>query len=192
MALDVSSGSSAQNPDLSWSQLRETILMLGVAVGQIEHALTEGNDSVGVLAKSFSNMFFEMDALRKELGAMDESFKSSPLAKLVTERSDSLARDIDKAIVAFQFYDRLSQRLTHVSETIESLGDLLVDHSKLYNPGEWVALQNAIRGRYTMETERSMFDAVLKGGNPRDVVRDQYSKLPPASGAQGTGDMELF
>lgn len=192
MPLEMTGGSSAQNPDLSWSQLRETILMLGVAVGQIEHALTEGNDSVSVLAKSFSNMFFEMDALRKELGAMDESFKSTPLAKLVTERSDALAKDIDKAIVAFQFYDRLSQRLTHVSETIESLGELLVDNGKLYNPTEWVSLQNAIRGRYTMETERAMFDAVLKGGNPRDVVREKYSQAEATAQPQGTGDMELF
>ena len=49
-------GSSAHSPDLDWSQVRETVLMLELAVGQIESALKEGNSSVEVLTDSFTSM----------------------------------------------------------------------------------------------------------------------------------------
>ncbi len=36
--------SSAQNPDLDWSQGRETVRMVNLAVAQIEMSMTEGDD----------------------------------------------------------------------------------------------------------------------------------------------------
>ena len=52
--------STAHQPDLNWSQVRETILMLGVSIGQIEHAMSDGHDSVKTLAESFANMHNEL------------------------------------------------------------------------------------------------------------------------------------
>ena len=39
-------GSTSANPDLDWSQLKETIIMLNLAIAQIEQSLHEGNASV--------------------------------------------------------------------------------------------------------------------------------------------------
>ena len=47
-------GSSAAQPDLDWSQLRETILMLNLAVAQIDQSMNEGHSSVSVLSQSFT------------------------------------------------------------------------------------------------------------------------------------------
>ena len=42
--------------DNEWSQIRETILIINVALARIEHAMTEGDDSVSILSQSFIDM----------------------------------------------------------------------------------------------------------------------------------------
>ena len=67
-------GTSAHSPDLDWSQVRETVLMLELAVGQIDAAMKEGNSSVEVLTDSFTSMAGYMrmmgDALDSSIGYM--------------------------------------------------------------------------------------------------------------------------
>ena len=55
--------STAARPDLDWSQVRETILMLNLAVAQIEMALKESSGSVDVLTNSFTDMYGNLMAL---------------------------------------------------------------------------------------------------------------------------------
>ena len=50
------SPSTSANPDLDWSQIRETVAMLNLAVAQIAGTLTEGDDSVRTLVDSFTSM----------------------------------------------------------------------------------------------------------------------------------------
>ena len=52
--MTTSAGSTSINPDLDWSQLKETILMLNLAVAQIDQSMNEGNASVEALAGSFT------------------------------------------------------------------------------------------------------------------------------------------
>ena len=49
-------GTSAHQPDLNWSQVRETVLMLELAAVQIETAMKDSNASVEVLTHSFTSM----------------------------------------------------------------------------------------------------------------------------------------
>ncbi|MDQ7073389.1 MAG: hypothetical protein Q9N32_08015 [Gammaproteobacteria bacterium] len=48
--------SSANKPDLDWSQVRETVRMMNLAVAQIEMSMTEGDDSVETLTNAFTTM----------------------------------------------------------------------------------------------------------------------------------------
>ena len=45
--------SDARNPDLDWSQIRETVMMLSLALAQIERSMTDGDDSVNALTELF-------------------------------------------------------------------------------------------------------------------------------------------
>lgn len=49
-------GTSAHMPDLDWSQVRETVLMLELSAVQIETAMKDSNSSVEVLTDSFTSM----------------------------------------------------------------------------------------------------------------------------------------
>ena len=50
----MNKGSSSSNPDLDWSQLKETVLMINLAIAQIKQSMNDGNASVDTLASSFT------------------------------------------------------------------------------------------------------------------------------------------
>jgi hypothetical protein len=93
--------------------------------------------------------------------------------------------------MAFQFYDKLVQRLDHVCHSLGGLGHVVADKSRLYNPSEWVNLQQQIRGKYTMEEERAMFDAVLHGMSVKEALEHYMQSRMQQVEASG-GDIELF
>ena len=68
-----------------------------------------------------------------------------------------ITAEAQRAIFAMQFHDTLSQRVQHVRD---ALGDL---HDALAAPRapSSESLLAVIRGRYTMEDERRLFDVVL-------------------------------
>lgn len=189
-------GSSSVNPDLDWSQIKETISMLCLAMAQIETTLTDSSKSVDELSVTFTGM--AQDA-RKVMSLCEHADSSE---KWDTQRNDIMAasgqmhQQMQRAIVAFQFYDRLSQKLHHVNESLTHLGDLISDTSRLYNPTEWNRIQQEIRSNYTMECERIMFDHIMKGATIREALelyRHQFEQTEALSSEDNTDDdIELF
>ena len=110
--------------------------------------------------------------------------------------SQQMHQQMQRAIVAFQFYDRLTQKLHHVNESLTHLGDLISDASRLYNPGEWNRIQQEIRSNYTMECERLMFDHIMKGATISEALelyRHQFEQTEDLSQNDATDDdIELF
>ena len=90
--------------------------------------------------------------------------------------------------MAFQFYDRLGQRLTHVCSGLEQLTSLVKDRSRLFNPGAWVELQKSIRSVYSSPAEVTMFDAVISGMPIAEAVETYLSDARIRQDA----DIELF
>lgn len=176
--------SNAARPDLDWSQVRETVMMLNLAVAQIVHSLQDGNESVATLGDSFTTMAGHIEMARLAAAQLVKSSEKDT----VMSNCGAAAEKMQQAIVAFQFYDRLSQRLSHVANSLASLGSLVADQSRLYNPYEWRGLQEKIKSRYTLETERHMFEAILNGASVEDAMR----LIDEAETKQGDDDIELF
>ncbi len=176
------------SPDLDWSQIRETVRMLNLAIAHINWSLKEGDESVETLGNSFTSMAGAITAIEDIANSLpDEMAHEIKIA--MADKCHNLSAKIQSAIIAFQFYDRITQQLTHVCNSLSSLGDVISDQNKLYHPYEWHALQEQIRSRYTMENERDMFDALMKGGSIEDVLR-----MTMKSGMQSTNndEIELF
>ncbi len=182
--------STAAAPDLDWSQVRETILMLGLAIGQIEVAMRDSNDSVSVLTSSFTTMFDSMQAIGNAARNLPDTPASHDTRDIIEYNSAFVTEHVQQAIVAFQFYDRLVQRMDHVCRSIDSLADLISDKGRLFQPAEWVAIQQKIRSKYTMESERVMFDAMLNGASIAEALalcRENVALDKPVG-----DDIELF
>lgn len=177
--------STATSPDLDWSQITETVRMLNLSVAQIAMAMHEGEDSVGSLTTSFTDMVSKVNDISHRADSLtgDTEAKGSILADCAAVQSG-----IQQTIVAFQFYDRLSQRLDHAKQALEQLSYLVSDKSRLYNPGEWSGLQDAIRNRYTMKEEQEMFEVLLSGATIEEALEAVRKRLNEGD----IDDIELF
>jgi hypothetical protein len=171
-------GSTALRPDLDWSQLKETVLMLNLAVAQIDESMNEGNSSVEMLSGSFTALANNLSDIQSSILQMKDEGENTDKLKLIIEGSTTTALDkVHSAIIAFQFYDKLTQRLDHVSQSLGALTTLITDPSALYSPVEWRALQESIRSKYTMEEERNMFDKVIAGVPIEEALADFKQEL---------------
>ncbi|MBI5329031.1 MAG: hypothetical protein HZB71_00285 [Betaproteobacteria bacterium] len=178
--------STAARPDLDWSQVRETILMLNLAMAQIEMALKDSSGSVEVLTNSFTGMYGNLMALVEAAHTLPES----PVKQSIEEAGVAVSGQMQHAIVAFQFYDRLTQRLSHVCRSLEDLSGIVNDPGQLYNPFSWHALQQKIRAKYTMEDEKLMFDTLVSTGDVQAALERYLSARQGQAG--DSSDIELF
>ncbi|MCP4106754.1 MAG: hypothetical protein GY749_14650 [Desulfobacteraceae bacterium] len=178
--------SNAANPDLDWSQIRETVLMLNLAVAHIERTMRDGDDSVTALAEMFTSMMSNMQAISKVSESLPDNEQKVAIEKNFRDTSDKM----HTAIVAFQFYDKLAQRLAHIGYSLASLGNLITDPDKLYNPRGWSGLQDLIKSKYNIDSDRKMFDAILNGATVEEALQ---VKLEDENDADEHDDnIELF
>jgi len=179
--------SSSAHPDLDWSQVKETVLMLKLAAAQVEFSLKDGTNSVDTLTDSFTTMARGINTIESSTTDVFEKYNVSAAdQKTVHDNCQQITAKMQQAIVAFQFYDSLVQRMDHVVNSLSKLGDLVSDPTRLYSPSEWESLQEGIRGRYTMEKERELFDAILKGEDMVAVLEQMHEV------AASDDEIELF
>lgn len=180
-------GSTAHMPDLNWSQVRETVLMLELAAVQIETAMKDSNASVEVLADSFTSMAGYMRTISETVQALPETEEIAEVKRNLIGTSDQVSGMVHQAIIAFQFYDKLVQRLSHVGHSLGALSDLVADQRRLYSPHEWVGLQEKIRSKYSMPEEIAMFEAVMRGIPIQEAAERCIAEMN-----QKGDDIELF
>lgn len=185
----VQQGTSAHSPDLAWSQVRETVLMLELAAGQIEAAMSDSGASVEVLTGSFTTMASYMQSIGESIAAIQgDAAENGEIKERLQGTAGQVSSMIHQAIIAFQFYDKLVQRLAHVCHGLSDLSALVCDTRRLYNPSEWVAVQNAIKSKYTTEEEHLMFEAVMQGMPVTEAIKQCMEALKSKS----NDDIELF
>lgn len=152
-------------------EIAETVRLLNVVIGQIGLLMQDGDDAVATLDSAFasaaSGVAGILEAATVLSGDPPGDSENVGIATLCSETQTS----INASIIALQFYDRLSQRLTHVRDTLESMTDLLHDRPNTVAPDEWQSLQSMIRGRYTMREEQVLFDALLDGASVESALR---------------------
>ena len=180
-------GSTAHAPDLNWSQVRETVLMLELAAVQIEHAMKDSNASVDVLTRSFTAMAGCMQDIVGKVEALPDDGATGTAKSELLGATANVSGMVHQAIIAFQFYDKLVQRLAHVGLSLGDLSDLVAEPGRLYNPGEWVGLQQRIKVKYSTREEIAMFDAVLQGVPVHEAVERFMAEMK-----EKNDDIELF
>ena len=180
-------GTSAHMPDLNWSQIRETVLMLELAAVQIETAMKDSHSSVEVLTESFTSMAGYMRMISDTVQTLPDQGETGAAKNNLLGVSEHVSSMVHQAIIAFQFYDKLVQRLAHVGLSLGDLSDLVADNRRLFNPGEWVELQNKIKAKYTTREEVAMFEAVMQGMSVHEAVDHYMAEMNEKS-----DDIELF
>lgn len=179
----------AWESEREWTQIKETVRMLHLSVAQIEMAMRDGDESVNTLSNSFTSMAGSVEVIAQAAQELPEA--AANLRGGILTHCAKVSAQMHATIIAFQFYDMLSQRLSHVSHSLEAMAELLDDGQRLHSPFEWQALQQKIRSRYSMRIEQEMFDALLKGASiPEALALVARSQAEEERGADD--DIELF
>lgn len=173
--------SNSYNPDLDWTQVRETSKMLILSAIQVEDSINVSDVSVNTLTDSFTSIVAQMQSINDHLASLAPSEIRDNAITCCADASDK----IQASIIAFQFYDRMQQCLQHVTSNLKNLAELVESPRRLYNPNEWRDFQNKIRTRYTMESEKMMFDAIIAGMSINDALAIKNNHQEP-------DDIELF
>lgn len=189
--------SNANRPDLDWSQVKETINMLTLAVAQIESSMKEGEQSVSELTEAFTYVASKLSNLAqhgKTLQTTDTPDQQT-IIESIRDESEDIRSQVSNAIVAFQFYDRLSQRLEHVKRDLMCLSSVISTPEQLYNPLAWSKLQTDIASNYTMEAERIMFEHIMNGATIEqalEIYKHHFDKKSDLEDDTSGDDIELF
>ena len=165
--------------DDCWFHTKATVTLLYLAICQIETSIAESNQSVQQLTDTFTQL------AEQTLRDPDPGKSQSTVWT-----SDEMRLRINQAITAFQFYDRINQRLQHVSTGLAKMSGVFNDLSKLNCPESWQQVQAEVEASYSMECERMMFKKIMEGASVEEALAAFNNQLhkPQKSG----DDIELF
>ena len=74
-----------------------------------------------------------------------------------------ITKQMGAAVMAFQFYDKLTQRLGHVRYSLSTLALFVCDRTQANQPDQWKRLLNTLRRLYRTEEERQIFQTIMDG-----------------------------
>lgn len=164
-----------------WNYLHDTVTLLRVAVVQLATSMVDGNDDITNLTDSFVSLAKQSQELVALLAEAEDTH--------LHHRSKIIHEKIQAGVVAFQFYDKLSQRLEHVENSLEKLALIIADPAKRTNEESWRKLQVEIRSKYSMPIEHAIFQAITEGKDLTEAL-NLYKKA--ASSGKNDDGVELF
>ncbi len=147
----------AAEPAAEFEHRDEIVRILRLACAQIQSAVQQSDQAVSSLGDAFASILDCEDEISRELMQYDalDSFAGG-----ACDSAARLGSQTRSAIVALQFYDRLSQRLDHVAGSLELLGDLLARDEDCATDSCWRQLHSQIRSRCSMHEERELFERI--------------------------------
>ncbi len=177
-----------------WSHVKETVNMLYLAICQIDSTMNDSNASVSTLTHSFTTLATHTQSVSDQVQSLTEPEELENFKQDLSDTAKEIQANISASVQAFQFYDRVCQRLDHVSKSLEHVSELLASENRFSEPVEWQKVQLDIKSSYTMEAERIMFEHLMRGGSVKEALKiyshhfeQEESKLD-----QDNDEIELF
>jgi hypothetical protein len=172
-----------------WTPERQMAQMLGLCEAQMDSAQQESDQAVDVLVQAFT----ALAETTRSVGALAEGLAAQSVAKQdpqLQEQLKLLSGQMASAVVAFQFYDKLTQRLGHVRYSLSALALFACNATQTQQPEQWQRLLGTLRRLYRTQEERAVFQNVMDTDEAAlmEATSTTLIALKPAF----AGDIELF
>lgn len=169
---------------LGAKEVQQTILILNLSIAQIELSISEGDHSVNALIDSFrfmSQHIEEIQSATKQIGSIsNDNVDFQQHHSLLLTQTDELATKMQQAIIAFQFYDKLSQRLGHVSHGLSGLAEIVSHEMRVKDATEWESFKKSVRRGTTMREEEELFELIFDQRIPSvqaiEIMKERMSQ----------------
>jgi hypothetical protein len=165
----------------TWTPERQIAHMLDLCEAQMESALGESDVAVDALVQSFA-------------GLIEAARAVSALAETIPAAAEQLAaiqKQTSAAIVAFQFYDKLTQRLGHVRYSLSAMAMFICDGGKASEREQWNRLFATLKRLYRTEEERRIFEMMVEGATAEEA-REHIHQTTLSLKVEPAGDVEIF
>jgi hypothetical protein len=191
----ASNGSAAESAPLApaarerrdeWTPEQQLAHVLEICGAQMQSALRESDLAIETLLQAFA----AFAAMVRDLEALPEELKKAMPAGF-TGQLASVGKQVTSAVVAFQFYDKLTQRLGHVHYSLSTLATFVCDKSQAGEREHWQCLLATLERLYRTQDERRLFQRMAQG-LPADQASQPIDETTPASAPDKAGEIELF
>lgn len=171
----------------AWTPEQQIARLLSLCEAQMESALSESDVAVEALVKSFAGLIEAGEAL----GSLSEKTPADTSAADLARQLDALRKQTAAAVVAFQFYDKLTQRLGHVRYSLSALAMFVCDRAKSGEREQWKRMFATLRRLYRTEEERQLFRLMVEGASAEEA-REYIQQSTQTLRAAPTGEVEIF
>jgi hypothetical protein len=179
-------------PLAGWTPEQQIAHMLELCEAQMESALSESDLAVDALIKAFSGLVDSAQAVSKLSESLSPEQRHAVAgSSSINEQLDAITKQMASAIVAFQFYDKLTQRLGHVRYSLSTLALFVCDRAQASQRDQWRRLFTTLRRLYRTEEERQIFTMMVEGASA-DEARDHIHQNTQTLRVAASGDIELF
>lgn len=162
MATSSAKSTPTATPQLEPEPEQHLARALGLCEAQMESALNDSDIAVDALVKAFTALAESTRAITAMAQTLSPEAKAL-LGDGLQQHMDGIARQIANAVVAFQFYDKLTQRLGHVRYSLSTLALFVCDRAQTAKPDHWDRLLKTLRRLYRTEEERQIFQMIMDG-----------------------------
>ena len=175
------------------SHIKGTLAMLGITIAQIRTSLSDSDSNVDMLSSNFAQIadkVFKIHESAISISCVEP--KDQMELELIQADSFDAKGKVGQAVVDFQFFDRLHQRLSHVIKSLDDMSALIQNPERLQDPMAWMELQSNLHDSYSMESERLMFASIMGGSSIEEAIAIYHANAPEQSERTESDDVELF
>lgn len=190
---------------LGAEEVQQTILMLNLSIAQIDLSISEGDHSVNALIDSFTYMSEQLEQIKSSsreiladaTGALGCDNVVQTHNAMLANHTSELSAKMQQAVIAFQFYDKLSQRLDHVSHGLSGLADIVSHEMRVKDEAEWELFKLSVRKGTTMREEEELFELIFDQNVPTEeaikIIKGRMlERMSEDSSKHDEDEIELF
>jgi hypothetical protein len=178
-------------PLADWTPEQQIAHMLELCEAQMESALCESDLAVDSLVKSFSGLAETARSIRAASAKLTPEQRAILGEFDLKKQMEALEKQMTSAVVAFQFYDKLTQRLGHVRYSLSTLAMFVCDRAQATQREQWRRLFTTLKRLYRTEEEKQIFQMMVEGASADDA-RDHIHQSTQTLRVGTAGEIELF
>jgi len=157
----------------------------------MESALGESDLAVDALIKAFSGLADSAQTINAVAAKLTPEQREAAGGGDLKKQMESIAQQMSTAIVAFQFYDKLTQRLGHVRYSLSTLALFVCDRAQTSQRDQWKRLFTTLKRLYRTEEEKQIFQMMVEGASAEEA-RDHIHQSTQTLRIGTAGEIELF
>jgi len=178
-------------PLSDWTPEQQIAHMLDLCEAQMESALCESDLAVDSLIKAFAGLTESAQSVSAMAADLKSQQREAISAPDLGKQLEAIERQMSSAIIAFQFYDKLTQRLGHVRYSLSTLALFVCDRAQTSQRDQWRRLFNTLKRLYRTEEERQIFQMMVEGASAEEA-RDHIHQSTQTLRIGVSGEIELF